>query len=119
MTFDAMYTPKHGAGDASAEKGTAAGTPGADEAYEVVVKGAVPGIEGLDIGVGYALLQNAAQLSGELAQEEGTAYIKYAVGGLSVGFQHGVVNVQGTGETRYTNQYIGVSYAISDNLSVS
>jgi len=119
MTFDAMYTPKHGAGDASAEKGTAAGTPGAAEAYEVVVKGSVPGIEGLDIGVGYALLSNDAILAGDQDQDEGTAYIKYAVGALTLGYQKGAVGINGLTETHYVNEYYGVSYAISDNLSIS
>jgi hypothetical protein len=119
MTLDAMYTPKHGAGDAAAEKGTNAGTPGAAEGYEVVIKGAVPGIEGLDIGAGYALLSNDAILAGDQDQDEGTAYVKYAVGGFTLGYQKGAVGIDGLTETHYVNEYIGVSYAISDNLSVS
>ena len=59
--------------------------------------------------------------SGSYGQEEGTAYIKYSTGPVSLGYQKGVV-VDFTGgaeESQYTNQYYGISYKVSDNLSLS
>ena len=120
MTIDAMYTPKQGDGDAAAEKGTAGNVNGdGEEGYSLVVKGAVPGVDGLNVGVGYAELGHSA-IDGnpDRDQQEATAYAKYAIGGLSVGFQKGAVS-DGTGTKNYVNEYIGVSYAISDNLTVS
>ena len=119
MTFDAMYVPKHGEGDTAGEKGTSgAVNMDAKDGYSVVVKGSVPMIEGLDVGVGYASLDHDSGIVTNLDQEEATAYVKYAIGGLSVGYQKGAVS-EGVGTKNYENEYIGVSYAISDNVSVS
>ena len=121
--LDAMYTPKHGTGDATAEKGVSgAGADQNEEGYEVTLTGSVPMVDGLSVGVGYAQLaksQNETTTSSDEDQDEGTAYIKYATGGLTLGYQKGVVAADGANETRYTNDYIGISYAISDNLSIS
>jgi outer membrane protein OmpU len=121
MTLDAMYVYEHGSGDAQAEKGTANNDGGQEEGYSAVVKGSVPMIEGLDIGVGYAFLGNSTNglATNDNDQHEGTAYLNYAIGSVKVGVQKGVVDVGGTSSTTYTNEYIGVSYAVSDNLSIS
>ena len=119
MTIDGMYTPRHSTGDAQAEKGTSGQTNHAKDGYSVVVKGSVPGVDGLDMGVGYAILNNTTTTATDRDQTEGTAYAKYSYGGLSVGGQKGVVDVAGTSEAQYHNEYIGVSYAINDDLSIS
>ena len=111
--------PKHGEGDAAAEKGTSGlGNYDGQEGYSVVVKGSVPMIEGLDIGVGYAMLGHDSGVVTNIDQHEGTAYVNYAYGGLKVGYQKGGVS-EGVGSKNYENEYIGVSYAISDNLTIS
>ena len=124
ITFDAMYTPVHGAGDAAADQSTAT-AHGNDTGTEVVIKGAVPFVEGLDFGVGYALLESqdatdsASSVSeGSIDQDEGTAYIKYAYGPLSVGVQKGAVSLGQTGTT-YVTDILGVAYSVTDDLSVS
>ena len=124
ITFDAMYTPVHGAGDAAADQSTAT-AHGNDTGTEVVLKGAVPFVEGLDFGVGYALLESqdatdsASSVSeGSIDQDEGTAYIKYAYGPLSVGVQKGAVSLGQTGTT-YVTDILGVAYSVTDDLSVS
>jgi len=124
ITFDAMYTPVHGAGDAAADQSTAT-AHGNDTGTEVVLKGAVPFVEGLDFGVGYALLESqdatdsASSVSeGSIDQDEGTAYLKYAYGPLSVGVQKGAVSLGQTGTT-YVTDILGVAYSVTDDLSVS
>ena len=42
-----------------------------------------------------------------------------AVGALTLGIQRGVVNIAGASDTTFDTDYIGISYAISDNLSIS
>jgi len=119
MTLDAMWAPKHGEGDVAAEKGTSGNTnPDGEEGYSVVVKGSVPGVEGLDIGLGYAMLGHNSTVVTNHDQHEGTAYVNYAYGGLKIGYQKGGVS-EGVGTKNYENEYIGISYAISDNLTVS
>ena len=122
IKLDAMYTPRHGTGDAQAEKGVSGDTnPDGKDGYDVVVSGSVPGVDGLDFGAGYSSKENYAVLGNTSSndEEEGTVYLNYAFGPLKVGAQRGVVAQAGAAEVTYDNEYIGVSYAISDNLSVS
>jgi len=124
LTFDAFYTGKHGTGDAHADNGTSGSAGAANgSAIEFVVKGNVPGVDGLAAGVGYAKLEKKDNASTESVkqgspdQDEGTAYLTYAYGPLKLGYQIGAVS---TGANAlYKTQYYGVSYAVSDNLSVS
>tara|TARA_B100002051_G_scaffold266308_1_gene293323 strand:- start:484 stop:1506 length:1023 start_codon:yes stop_codon:yes gene_type:complete len=125
FTVDAMYVPKHGTGDAQADNGKSgtSGTEGNGSGYELVVKGSVPMISGLDVGAGYAKLEKrtnetTADDSESIDQHEGTAYINYAMGPVKVGYQVGAVTM-GTSNKEYKTKYLGVSYAVSDNLSVS
>jgi hypothetical protein len=119
---DAMYTTDVGSGDAQSDNGTSGelgGTSG--DGTEITITGSVPMVEGLDVGVGYFNSDTEAKVTtGNYGQDEGTAYIKYSTGPVSVGFQRGVVEVQGaTSSTLYDNEMIGISYKISDDLSVS
>ncbi len=119
---DAMYTTDVGSGDAQADNGTSGengGTSG--DGQEITITGSVPMVEGLDVGVGYYTQDTDATVTtGNYGQDEGTAYIKYSTGPVSVGYQRGVVSIQGaTSETAYDNRMIGISYKISDDLSVS
>ena len=119
---DAMYTTDVGSGDAQSDNGTSGelgGTSG--DGTEITITGSVPMVEGLDVGVGYFNQDTESKVTtGNYGQDEGTAYIKYSTGPVSVGFQRGVVEVQGaTSSTLYDNEMIGISYKISDDLSVS
>ena len=120
---DAMYTTAVGTGDAQADNGTS-GEKGAtlDDGEEITVTGSVPMVEGLDVGVGYySANSHATVTTGAYGQDEGTAYIKYSTGPVSLGYQKGVVSdyTGGGEETQYTNQYYGISYKVSDDLSIS
>jgi hypothetical protein len=120
--IDGMYTTDVGSGDAQADNGTSGETGGtSDKGLEVAITGSVPMLEGLSVGVGYYDQESdSASTTGGYGQQEGTAYIKYSTGPISVGYQKGAVATQGgSEETNYTNEYIGISYKISDDLSVS
>jgi hypothetical protein len=120
---DAMYTTDVGSGDAQADNGTS-GEDGnvTDDGKEITITGSVPMVEGLDVGVGFYTVDGKGKSSaGEYGQDEGTAYIKYSTGPVSLGYQKGVVTdyTGGAEETQFTNQYYGISYKVSDALSVS
>ncbi len=120
--LDAMYSTDVGSGDAQADNGKSGETGGtSDSGTEITLTGSVPMVEGLDVGVGYYEQEtDSVSTSGTYHSDEGTAYIKYSTGPVSVGYQKGVVvNSAGSEETQYTNEYIGISYKISDDLSVS
>ena len=124
ITFDAFYTHQHGAGDAHADNATSGAIVNDNgAAWEVVLKGNVPGVEGLAVGVGYAILEennvgSGTVKSGKVDQDEGTAYVTYAWGPVKVGYQVGAVSAASAG-TKEKHKYHGISYAVSDDLSVS
>jgi outer membrane protein OmpU len=120
--FDYMYYPKHGTGDATGDQamsGAVAGTQANKDAHNVAITGSVPGVEGLSVGVGYATLNYELPTAQTQERDEGTAYVKYAIGPLTVGAQIGGVSDKGLGTITYKNEYYGISYAVSDNLSLS
>ena len=120
---DAMYTTAVGSGDAQADNGTSGELGGtADDGKEITITGSVPMVEGLDVGLGYYTQDGkSAVTTGEYGQDEGTVYIKYSTGPVSLGYQKGAVAnyTGGAEETQFTNNYYGISYKVSDSLSVS
>ena len=120
--IDGMYSTDVGSGDAQADNGTSGETGGtSDKGIELTVTGSVPMVEGLDVGVGYYDQDTDATVTtGNYGQQEGTAYIKYSTGPVSVGYQRGVVEIQGaTSNQMYDNEMIGISYKVTDDFSVS
>ena len=122
FTFDAMYTPKHGSGDSTADNSNS-GDGAGDEALEYVIKGSVPFVSGLSIGAGYVDLEKdegaAVTDSEDIGQQEGTAYITYAYGPVTLGYQIGALSNAEADANDYVHRYYGISYKVSDNLSVS
>ncbi len=121
IKLDYMYFPVHGTGDATGDEGFSGGGHGNRDAHEVTLSGAVPGIEGLNVGAGYSLRNYNYKVTGGPvdSREDGTVYATYAYGPLTFGYQVGAVGGAGAGGVGYKNEYMGVSYAISDDLSVS
>ena len=117
--LDYMYFPKHGTGDATADQGFSGGGEGNTDAHDITLTGSVPGVDGLSLGVGYAKANYDTVAANENKREEGTAYAKYAYGPLTVGWQIGAVGLSGSNPYSYKNTYLGVSYAVSDDLSIS
>ncbi len=119
IKLDYMYFPKHGTGDATADQGFSGGGEGNKDAHDITLTGSVPGVEGLSLGVGYAKANYDTVAANEDKREEGTAYAKYAFGPLTVGYQVGAVGLAGSNPWSYKNTYLGISYAVSDDLSIS
>ena len=82
----------------------------------------VPGVDGLSLGAGYALLNNSDKEAAAVSnkdQQEGTVYAKYSVGAFSFGAQKSIVDVAAANNVTFDTEYYGISYAVSDNLSLS
>jgi len=73
------------------------------------------GIDGLTVG--YAQDDNG--LSGTSQIEYETAYVKYAFGSFTIGMQDGSQDQQGATTSDDEYSAIGISYQVSDDLSVS
>jgi outer membrane protein OmpU len=115
---DYMYFPVHGTGDATGDEGFSGGGHGNLDAHDLAITGSVPGIDGLNVGAGYYKANYDLAGTGD-TKEEGTAYATYAWEGVTLGYQIGAVGGQGPGAAGYKNTYYGISYAVSDDLSVS
>ena len=115
--LDYNYVPVHGTGDATGDEGVSGGGHGNKDAHDITLTGSVPGVEGLNIGVGYSI-RNYDLVGSNDERHDGTAYATYAFGPVTVGYQVGANESQGAA-TGYVNRYIGISYAVSDDLSIS
>ena len=122
VKVDAMYFFQHGAGDANADNGVANAEGGKEDGYEITLQGSVPGVDGLSLGAGYALLNNSDKEAAAVSnkdQQEGTVYAKYSVGAFSLGAQKSIVDQAAANNVTFDTEYYGISYAVSDNLSLS
>jgi outer membrane protein OmpU len=122
--LDYNYVPQHGSGDAVGDEGFSGGAHGNEDAHDITLTGSVPGIEGLNVGAGYAFRNTDIKAAtgvdaNDSRREDGTAYATYAFGALTVGYQVGAVSNAGAAGVAYKNTYMGISYAVSDDLSVS
>ena len=123
IKLDYNYVPKHGSGDATGDGGPGGTTAGQGnlDSHDITLTGAVPGVEGLSVGAGYSKKNYDYKAAGTPQQtaESGTAYATYAYGPVTVGYQVGGVGESGNGGAAYKNTYMGISYAISDDLSIA
>ena len=121
IKLDYNYVPKHGTGDATGDGGPGgAGADGSKDAHDITLTGSVPGVEGLSVGAGYSKRNyDYAPGKGDDTRHDGTVYATYAYGPVTVGYQVGVQGDSGLGRQAYKNTYMGISYAISDDLSVA
>ena len=73
----------------------------------------MPLMEGLEVGAGMATDQDSATTE----QDIETMYVKYTMGGISVGYQTTDVDVTAASSDIERTAY-GISFAVNDNLSV-
>ena len=73
----------------------------------------MPLMEGLEVGAGIATDQSSATTE----QDIETMYVKYTMGGISVGYQTTEVDVTAANSDIERTAY-GISFAVNDNLSV-
>ena len=120
IKLDYNYTPQHGSGDATGDEATsgAAGNGNLD-AHDITLTGAVPGVEGLNVGAGYSVRNYDQKTVGSDTREDATAYATYAYGPVTIGYQVGAQGDSGLAVQPYKNTYIGISYAVSDDFSIS
>jgi outer membrane protein OmpU len=107
-TNNVVYAGSFGDVGVSAEwsKGTV-GSSGSDSS--VVIN--YSGFEGLEIGVG-------AGSDSEVSDQE-TQYIKYTMGGITVGMQKSEIDFDAAATKDEERDHVAVSFAVNENLSIS
>jgi len=119
IKLDYMWFPVHGTGDATGDEGMSGAGHGSKDAHDITLTGSVPGIEGLSVGVGYYKASYNLPAHHRQTRHEGTAYATYAFGPVTIGYQQGAISPQGLSPSGLKNEYMGISYAVSDDLSIS
>lgn len=107
-TNNTVYTNSYGDFGISGEwSKNAAGDTGSDSSVVVTYSG----IEGFEIGGGVGSDGNTS--------DQDTQYVKYTMGGITVGYQKSEIDYDAAGTADEDRDHIAVSFAVNENLSVS
>ena len=107
-TNNTVYTNSYGDFGISGEwSKNAAGDTGSDSSVVVTYSG----IEGFEIGGGVGSDGNTS--------DQDTQYIKYSMGGITVGYQKSEIDYDASGTADEDRDHIAVSFAVNENLSIS
>lgn len=107
-TNNTVYTNSYGDFGISGEwSKNAAGDTGSDSSVVVTYSG----IEGFEIGGGVGSDGNTS--------DQDTQYVKYSMGGITVGYQKSEIDYDAAGTADEDRDHIAVSFAVNENLSVS
>ena len=116
MAVYGSYAPRPGGGQKNTNKAFG-GDSGAVTGFGWDVVVTHDGLmDGLNIFAGYSEIEQASGV-GDREQEAYGA--TYAIGGITVGYQHSKDDNPGVTAEYYENTAYGVSFAVNDNLSVS
>jgi len=107
-TNNMVYTNTYGDFGVSGEwSKNVAGDTGSDSSVVLTYSG----IDGVEIGGG---IGNDGATS-----DQDTQYIKYTMGGITLGYQKSTVDFDATGTADEDRDHIAVSFAVNENLSIS
>ena len=107
-TNNVVYTGSFGDIGVSAEwSKNAAGDLGSDSSAVLTYSG----IEGFEIGAGVG--------SDGGVSDQDTQYIKYTMGGITVGYQKSEIDFDAAGTSDEERDHVAVSLAVNENLSIS
>tara|TARA_B110000259_G_scaffold81674_1_gene95518 strand:+ start:1301 stop:2353 length:1053 start_codon:yes stop_codon:yes gene_type:complete len=115
VTINASYTYDPASGTAGATKGGVSATnPGSGEAYTLQLSHD----SGIEIGGGIEEVNTNSSLVNAQGLDRATAYVKYAVGGLTLAYQEAFENAAtsaavSTGADREA-EFMGVAYTMND-----
>jgi outer membrane protein OmpU len=117
ITGRVSYSPDV-TGSGTNDKGSSGASTTSGAGYDVTVElsDAVTGMSGLTIYGGISDVKNSSATDD---REEETIGVKYAMGGLTVGYQWSEEDLgTSTNEQQYENDGYGITFAINDDLSV-
>ena len=107
-TNNVVYTGSFGDIGVSAEwSKNAAGDLGSDSSAVVTYSG----IDGFEIGAGVG--------SDGGVSDQDTQYIKYTMGGITIGYQKSEIDFDASGTSDEERDHVAVSLAVNENLSIS
>ena len=108
-------------GSKSNDKGSSGASTGQGAGYDVTLTltEGVTGMAGLTLYGGISQVSSDGSVNNDGDREEQTIGVKYAIGGLTAGYQWSEEDLgQSAGEQQYENEGYGVTFAINDDLSI-
>jgi hypothetical protein len=114
---------RKGSGTKNAD-GASSGAGGSAWDVALTTDGSMLGIDGLSIGAGYGrdnieITTAEANQGDEGDTENVTAFVNYAMGPVTIGYQESAEDIGGNGKTNQYSQRWGVAFNINENLAVS
>tara|TARA_B110000305_G_scaffold67165_1_gene75229 strand:- start:3265 stop:4296 length:1032 start_codon:yes stop_codon:yes gene_type:complete len=76
-------------------------------------------IDGLNVGVGYGSEESTLTTTNAADAEYATAYVTYAVGGATIGYQQSEGSGGQTGQASNETELYGVSFSVNENFAIS
>ena len=110
--------PGHTNNSKSGSTGDGANALAADSGFNFALTSGF-GVDGLDVGVGHGTEENSPTASKALVTEFNTAYITYAVGGATLGYQVSSSTSEVAATTESEVEIAGISFSVNENLAVS
>ena len=113
-------TTKEAAAAVAAVKSGDGGSSGAtttNNGYNWALTGSP--IDGLNVGVGYGKEESTLTTTNAEDTEFATAYVTYAMGGATIGYQLSEGTGGSTGTTSNEAEMYGISFSVNENLAIS
>jgi len=88
-----------------------------DDSDKTIVLSTSSLMDGLTVGAGYGSMDDA---SSEAAQKHTTMFAKYAVGPVTLGYQHGEITTSSDGDAQDSvATMLGVAFNVNENIAIS
>jgi outer membrane protein OmpU len=118
MTARLFWTPDVTGGATNDGSGSGASTSqGSGFDATLVLGEEMTGMSGLEIGAGFASIENPLNGQGDI--EDSTVYATYKVGSITLGYQWSEADLgTTTGAQQYDNNGYGITFAVNDDLSI-
>ena len=97
--------------------GAASGATTTNNGYNWALTGSP--IDGLNVGVGYGKEESTLTTTNAEDTEFATAYVTYAMGGATVGYQLSEGSGGSTGSSSNEAEMYGISFSVNENLAIS
>jgi outer membrane protein OmpU len=98
--------------------GDGASTTSADSGFNFALTSSM-GVDGLNAGIGHGSEENSPTASKALTTEFNTAFVTYAVGGATIGYQRSSNTSEVATATESEVEIMGVSFSVNENLAIS
>ena len=105
----------NGSGGSTGDGGNAAA---ADSGFNFALTSSM-GVDGLNAGIGHGSEENSPTASKALTTEFNTAFVTYAVGGATIGYQRSSNTSEVATATESEVEIMGVSFSVNENLAIS